>query len=253
MESLSKHQLILVAVLISFVTSLMTGIVTVSLMDQAPTGVTRTITQVIQQTIAGSVPTGASSTASVAIAVSDQVAEATAAVAPSIVRLRDMNTKEVYGLGLIVSDSGVVMADKALVDKINAPEIVLPDGSSASVAISRFQIQGDIAFLAPIVPLTVKVKPIAFANHARLGATIWTLSGTSTYELSQGIVSRLDQTSASSSDPLIHTSIPIAEVIAGAPLFDATGAVVGIHTSSLLGGNEADFYPTADVKSGVPQ
>ena len=38
MEHLNKQQLILLTLLISFVTSIATGIVTVSLMDQAPQG-----------------------------------------------------------------------------------------------------------------------------------------------------------------------------------------------------------------------
>ena len=50
-EELTKSQIVLLVVLISFVTSMATGIVTVSLMDQAPTSVAQTVNRVIQQTI----------------------------------------------------------------------------------------------------------------------------------------------------------------------------------------------------------
>lgn len=50
-KDLNKSQLILLALLLSFVTSIATGIVTVTLMDQAPESVSTPITKVIRQTI----------------------------------------------------------------------------------------------------------------------------------------------------------------------------------------------------------
>ncbi len=50
-KDLNKPQLILLAVLLSFVTSIATGIVTVTLMQQAPVSVTAPINRVIQQTV----------------------------------------------------------------------------------------------------------------------------------------------------------------------------------------------------------
>ena len=252
MEDLSKQQLVLLAVLISFVTSLATGIVTVSLMDQAPSGVTRTITQVIQQTVASALPaSGATSTAAVSIAVSDQVADATADVTPSIVGLRDGNGP-IVGLGLIVSSAGAIMSDKNIIANLDHPEAVLSDGTAFQIMIARFQANGDIAFMIPGKPLAKAVTPISFGEPPRLGASVWSLSGTSTFMLSQGIVTELDPI-ASSSLSLIHTSIPAANAISGMPLFDATGKVIGIATQSLAGNRTASFYPVQAVKAAVPK
>ena len=50
-EDLSKSQLILLTVLVNFVTSIAVGILTVSLLDEAPPIVTRTVNQIVEHTI----------------------------------------------------------------------------------------------------------------------------------------------------------------------------------------------------------
>ena len=50
MEDLTKQQFIVLVILVSFVSSLFTGIVTISLMNQAPSPITQTIQKVIERT-----------------------------------------------------------------------------------------------------------------------------------------------------------------------------------------------------------
>ncbi|MFH1956229.1 MAG: trypsin-like peptidase domain-containing protein [Patescibacteria group bacterium] len=57
MENLTKTQLVLLALMVSFVTSLVTGIVTVTLVNQAPPPLTNTINKVIERTIEQISPT----------------------------------------------------------------------------------------------------------------------------------------------------------------------------------------------------
>lgn len=56
LEQLTKTQLILLALLVSFVTSIATGIVTVTLVNQAPTDVIRTVNRVVEKTVERVVP-----------------------------------------------------------------------------------------------------------------------------------------------------------------------------------------------------
>ena len=48
---MTKHQLVLLVLLVSFVTALVTGIVTVTLINQAPPPITQTIQRVVEKTI----------------------------------------------------------------------------------------------------------------------------------------------------------------------------------------------------------
>ena len=57
-EELSKSQIILLTLLVSFITSIEPGIVTVSLMDQAPPIIAQTVNRVIERTVETVVPKG---------------------------------------------------------------------------------------------------------------------------------------------------------------------------------------------------
>ena len=57
MEHLTKAQIVLLTLFVSFVASMATGIVVVTLMDQAPDPVNQTITNVVERTIEKITPT----------------------------------------------------------------------------------------------------------------------------------------------------------------------------------------------------
>lgn len=118
-KDLNKSQLLLLAVLLSFVTSIATGITTVTLMQQAPTSFTAPVNRVIKQTVEKIQQVeGKTVTQTVIVKEEDLVVDAIAknqssvfAVSTEFVGL-DGNTVEVsVGKGFVVSADGVVVVD----------------------------------------------------------------------------------------------------------------------------------------------
>ncbi len=113
-EELNKSQIILLTLLVSFVTSIATGIVTVSLMEKAPTGVTQTINRIVERTVERVVP---GETKSVTVMTeNDQLVAAIDSVSKSIVHINATSTDGattsgigfVFGKGMIVTDKNIV-------------------------------------------------------------------------------------------------------------------------------------------------
>ena len=265
MDHLSKQQLILLALLVSFVTSLATGIVTVSLMDQAPSGVTRTVSQVIQQTIQQALPESAS-VASAPISIQDQAASAVSTVSAGLVEVRRDSDNVRTGLAMVVDNDGFMITDKSSVDGSSSYSVFTADGRKIPIAVIQVQVAGDVAFLVPQTPIAstspAALTPVAFAQTPRLGQTVLSLSGaltgTSTPTLGQGIITSLDIPASPadlSGEGRIGTNIPVSQgkTISGSPLFDLSGAVVGIRTASLSGSDPVSFYPISQLRAAIPK
>ena len=229
MDHLSKQQLVLLALLVSFMTSLATGIVTVSLMDQAPQGVTRTVSQVIEKTIQQAAPQNAA-VGTVTLNVDDQLATAVAKVSSSVVNIEDVNSHAIVGFGLVVSKDGVIMVNKSVVNQFSNYSAVLSDGTVVPIDIFQGQSNGDVAFFKSALPAgsSTVFTPIDAAFSFSLGQSVFSLAGTSTAILGQGIIT--DMTSTSSP---IGTSISAERAQIGSPLFDILGNVIGIRMSSI--------------------
>src|SRR4051812_11352124 len=111
MEHLTKQQIVLLTLLVSFVTSLATGIITVSLMDQGTFDITQVINHVERTTAYVPAPIQAAA----AVVTEPTLADTTAKVAKNVVRLKTRigNTDTVLGMGIILSPVGLIVTDKA--------------------------------------------------------------------------------------------------------------------------------------------
>jgi len=253
MEDLTKQQLILLALLVSFVTALATGIVTVSLMDQAPDGVTQTISKVIERTIEGT-KTQSASVAGVDNT-EDIAAKAVKAMLQSVVLVKNKITNVVIGKGLIVSKQGVIVTDKSVTSQAKEYKVVLHDGRELDTFIVQSQINGDIVFLMPIGTdknLGNTIKAITFAPLPDLGQTVYSLSGTDAPILGQGVIEQVAKDPADPNSRIIHTSIFQSKIEPGSPLFNAKGEVIGINLSSLRNEDGSRFYYIDTFKNVIP-
>src|SRR3990167_6220072 len=121
-EHLTKHQIVLLTLLVSFVTSIATGIVTVALIDQAPPSVTPTISQHVEHALERAAPAAAPASPAAAVAAAtvtkettvvvkddDLAAQSIAKVQKGIVRIVSKNTPDTLAArGIVVDAKGPV-------------------------------------------------------------------------------------------------------------------------------------------------
>lgn len=122
-KDLNKTQLILLAVLLSFVTSIATGITTVTLMQQAPASFIAPVNRVIQQTVEKIQQVeGKTTVQTVIVKEEDLVVDAIAKNKSALftitkeVQNADFTTSEVSaGRGFAISTDGIVVSDALLI------------------------------------------------------------------------------------------------------------------------------------------
>jgi len=111
LKELNKSQLILLAILLSFVTSIATGITTVTLMQQAPSSVTVPINRIVKQTVEKIVPAVVSNNQTLSED-EKKLLEELKAIKPLTVSLFLKGEKEdkILGTGLFLGNNKVVIA-----------------------------------------------------------------------------------------------------------------------------------------------
>jgi len=274
-EELTKAQIILLTLLVSFVTSIATGIVTVSILDQAPPSVTRTINQVVERTVERVVPDTSKQNASVVtkevtvvVKEEDLITDSINQNAQSLIRINTLSTststvkedEPLYlGMGFIVNKEGIVATDIALVKKDSSYQLTLFDGSAY---VGKYLTSdGNNFALLKIVKKEdgspKSLKPVAFTElkALKLGQTVIALSGKERENISIGIISSIIEEEGQRTETVaavspnvvtqIDTSLT-ASVDIGSPLINIFGEVIGIKTSALKR-NQGSYTPIAQL------
>jgi S1-C subfamily serine protease len=253
LEELTKHQIILLTLLVSFVTSLATGIVTVSLMQQAPPSVTRTINQIVEHTVQTVVPAtqgapAVTTTKTVVVKDEDLVAQSISNIQKSIIRITAKGSDDLLARGVIVDSKGTALTDKSalLTSGASQFEAILSDGR---------RVPATLLMTASTTPIGVVVvstgsssipaAPLAQRSKVLLGSTVIRIGGKGVDSVGEGVVAQLPEAGGST----IEASVDSSTV--GSVLATRFGEVIGITTqsSSDLGSH---MYTLATIPATKP-
>lgn len=277
-EQLTKTQIILLTLLVSFVTSIATGIVTVTLLDQAPPAVTQTINRIVERTVERIVPDktqGANViTKTVVIKENDLITDTIEQNSKNLIRI-SMHTEEssqntFVGLGVVVSSDGIIATDSSLLLEGFVYTGKLSNGSVYELEI--LQENGGPTALLKIVQdadETVEFSAAKISSDLsvlKLGQSVIALGGKNRTNVALGIISSLiekdievpldsdgDETKIITLLLFIETNINEQNVLSGSPLIDIFGEVIGISTASSRDGGGADYTPIHTVEAQLSE
>jgi len=248
-EELNKTQIILLTLLTSFITSIATGIVTVSLVEQAPPGFTQTVNRVVERTVEKVVPAQVAGSnvvtkeTTVVVKQEDLITKSIGEVTPSVVSIRQDGIAEdgtptsvFLGWGTMLSNDGLIATDSSFISD-NASYIVETSDKKIWKAstVSQDESRG-IALLSikretphatetdtkidpkKTIPTFTPVK-MTQTPGLRLGQTVIAFDGAGKRSVSVGIISSLVEapapapsagSSATNTPPITIASIDVS-------------------------------------------
>ncbi|MBI5799021.1 MAG: serine protease [Candidatus Yonathbacteria bacterium] len=262
MEHLTKSQIVLLTLFVSFVASMATGIVVVTLMGQAPDPVNQTITNVVERTIEKITPTIVEKPGKIIVVKDEDL----------VVAAIDRNAKSIVsfkttigeggvlpaGVGTIVSSDGLVVTDRwnlglgTLYTTINGVQYTLDVISSN---------KADSLGIGRLVPVSATSTPslnavmLVDGSKLKLGQTALVIGGRDGKTITTGIITGLDTRTAVDKETKIETKIlsnigistRFAATSNGAPIINLQGEVIGFLSIDEAVGSQSGV-PATEAK-----
>ncbi|KND52098.1 MAG: hypothetical protein AB198_00810 [Parcubacteria bacterium C7867-003] len=268
MEDLNKNQIVLLTVLISFVTSIATGIMTVSLLQEAPVEITRNINRIVEKTIETVTPAtiitpGQKEVTTVIVKEEDLILDSINKNVKSIVRIEEKDAVDgsnfFYGIGLVLNKEGVIVTDRKTITSANFYTAIMSDGTK--ISLTPVGVDKKTNFLLFKAPEATTTKPVyAFVpatfsdSEPKLGQTVISVGGDSSNAVAIGRTISLvvkDSTVGTTTTKYlssIETDLATKDLMNGSPLFDLAGNVIGMKIS--VDGSRS-FIPVSLLKKDI--
>ena len=233
MEELSKSQTVLLVLLVSFVTSMATGIVTVSPSETAAVATPKTI--VVKE--------------------SSQIATAVQKSSPSVVRLYSDDGSTFLGLGVVLDSAGTIVSDMGALGGAARASVTIANGAIVHAVVTTHLESKGIVFLSIATSSLATSTPVWIpmslsSTAASLGETVVLMAGQSNPWVGSGLVSSLLPAS-DSSIALVKTDISGDNVLYGSPLIDTSGNLVGLSTEVSRAVAGSAFVPASGIVADI--
>ncbi len=220
-EDLSKSQLLLLTILVNFVVAIATGVLTVSLLDEAPTTVTQTVNRIVDHTIE-------TVTTQVPVSSENDGGPTTEELLTAAISSGAARSVSLYRAGVDApAAAGVYLPVSRVIATVTEDlpghiTVRFADGSTAEAdkvsedgALKLYALPQDASL--PSAPSAALVS----ASDVKQGQTVIGLSGDG--RAVTGIVAKVDAEG-------IHADLP--GVLAGTGIVNLSGGLVGISTGA---------------------
>ncbi|MCG2694896.1 S1C family serine protease [Candidatus Parcubacteria bacterium] len=266
-EQLTKMQIILLTLLVSFVTSIATGIVTITLMDQAPPAITQTIHKVVEKTVENVIPNNQTAIVKnevVIVKEQNLIADAIEKNSKNIAKIYKKTEKgeDFVGFGIVVDKSGIIATDPSIIVDGEIYSASIGD-KKVSLKVFPFDKNSRILYLKAVdseegIFKSIFKAPVFIGSESlRLGQSVIAIRGGKSIEVTTGIVSGFAEEDIKA-EPVVETTgkienttsavkieekvkeeiktivwgvktnIPADDIIPGAPLLNLNGDIIGI-------------------------
>ncbi len=241
---MNKSQMILLALLVSFVTSIATGIVTVTLMDQAPPGVTQTINRVVERTVEKVVPGEPQEqiivkevpiTVPVTVNQDDLVAKVIETASSGVAQIADDRGK-ILGSAVLIQPAGFLVTVAKLLPRLVVGQeykVVIAGGNELTAKLMKVSTDHDIALLKIEGAVPEGLAGFSLAETDILpGQTViaFGVNEDNLITATGGVVSSLTPLEAeASSDIILVQTTAVTDQNRGGPVLNTQGKIVGIN------------------------